>query len=154
MSEVSTLPVTLTLSTAKPSVLLVASSAACVCPPSTMPQTAVTTEERGEGNRAGIARQDVLAVHQRAREARRPPQRPRQDDRPGGTAMAVRAARSSRLPAAYRKHDASSTIQLRNSPKEWPAWAASSGTSDVAVIPGWVLISSQMISPPSEKRSS
>lgn len=46
------------------------------------------------------------------------------------------------------------TIQLKNSPNEWPAWTAISGTRDVGVMPGCVLISSHTISPFSEKRSS
>src|SRR5690606_42148869 len=53
-----------------------------------------------------------------------------------------------------RGHDASSTIQLRRSPNEMPACSAMSGTSEVGVMPGWVLISSQTTSPSSPLRSS
>src|SRR5690606_24207586 len=42
-----------------------------------------------------------------------------------------------------REQDASSTIQLNSSPNRIPAAAAISGTSDVGVMPGCVLISSQ-----------
>ena len=42
---------------------------------------------------------------------------------------------------------ASSTIQATSSSNEWPAWRACSGTSDVSVMPGWVLISRQTSSP-------
>src|SRR5262249_10773561 len=53
-----------------------------------------------------------------------------------------------------RLHDASSTIHLTSSPNERPLWAASSGTSDVPVIPGWVLTSRQISSPVPSGRSS
>src|SRR5262249_51090516 len=55
---------------------------------------------------------------------------------------------------AYRLHDASSRIQRTNSPNERPLCAASSGTSDVDVMPGWVLTSRQIISPSPPPRSS
>ena len=58
------------------------------------------------------------------------------------------------LSPSQRRHEASSTIQLNRSPNECPAWAAISGTRDVGVMPGWVLISSQTTSPFSEWRSS
>ena len=62
----------------------------------------------------------------------------------------IEGAEQRRLPQAslsHRRHDASSTIQATNSGKLSPACAASSGTSDVRVMPGCVLTSSQMISP-------
>ena len=43
--------------------------------------------------------------------------------------------------------EASSTIHLTSSSKVIPTYAASSGTSDVSVMPGWVLISRQTSSP-------
>src|SRR5690606_20163108 len=48
---------------------------------------------------------------------------------------------------SYLLQLASSTIQLTSSSKEWPAWRACSGTSDVSVMPGWVLSSRQTSSP-------
>ena len=48
---------------------------------------------------------------------------------------------------SYLLQLASSTIQLTSSANESPAWAASSGTSEVAVMPGWVLTSRQTTSP-------
>src|SRR5690606_28485948 len=48
---------------------------------------------------------------------------------------------------------ASSTIQDTSSSNEWPACLACSGTSDVSVMPGWVLISRQTSSPSSPARS-
>ena len=44
----------------------------------------------------------------------------------------------------HRRHDASSTIQATSSGKLCPAWAASSGTSEVRVMPGCVFTSSQI----------
>src|SRR4029453_7011587 len=55
---------------------------------------------------------------------------------------------------AQRLHEASSTIHLTSSPNERPLCAASSGTSDVPVIPGWVLTSRQINSPVPSGRSS
>src|SRR5690606_38194218 len=48
---------------------------------------------------------------------------------------------------------ASSTIQATSSSNEWPACRACSGTRDVSVMPGWVLISRQTSSPSSPARS-
>ena len=45
--------------------------------------------------------------------------------------------------SAQRLHEASSTIQCTSAGKSMPAWAAISGTSDVAVMPGCVLTSRQ-----------
>src|SRR5690606_25417640 len=52
-----------------------------------------------------------------------------------------------RRPGSHRLREASSTIHCTNSPNERPSWAAISGTSDVSVMPGWVLTSRQMRSP-------
>ena len=73
-----------------------------------------------------------------------------------GTPNSVGRSRARPLALApfQRRHEASSTIQLNKSPNECPACAAISGTSDVGVMPGWVLTSSQMSSPFSEWRSS
>jgi hypothetical protein len=50
-------------------------------------------------------------------------------------------------PGSYLLQLASSTIQLTKSANESPACWASSGTSEVAVMPGWVLTSRQNNSP-------
>ncbi len=42
----------------------------------------------------------------------------------------------------HRSHEASSTIQRQSLPYDMPLNAACSGTSDVGVMPGWVLVSS------------
>src|SRR5579871_1280612 len=61
-----------------------------------------------------------------------------------------------RLPEIQRSREASSTIHFTSPPNEWPAWAASSGTSETSVMPGWVLTSRQTRSPsePGSKRKS
>src|SRR5690606_16178112 len=83
--------------------------------------------------------------------------RPRQDTTVIGATGIIAGHTSngtSPIPTVHRKHDASSTIQRTRPPNEWPACAAISGTRDVGVMPGWVLISSQITSPSSQKRSS
>src|SRR4030095_2154617 len=52
---------------------------------------------------------------------------------------------SRRSLCAHRSHEASSMIQRTSALKPIPRYAACSGTSDVAVMPGWVLTSSTMI---------
>jgi hypothetical protein len=54
----------------------------------------------------------------------------------------------------YRLHVASSTIQRTSAWKSMPAYAAISGTSDVAVMPGCVLTSRQINSSVPPGRSS
>src|SRR5207237_2289154 len=56
------------------------------------------------------------------------------------------ASNSGEIDPHHRSTDASFTIQATRSSKLCPAWAASSGTRDVDVMPGWVLISSSTIS--------
>src|SRR5690606_13479465 len=115
--------------------------------------------QKGGGKNGGaVARRRELPLAQPAEDARRSAQPARQHemserkrrtrkgrpDRPG----------SAVLSPLQRRHEASSTIQLNNSPNECPACKAISGTSDVGVMPGWVLISSHTTSPFSECRSS
>src|SRR5207245_6704086 len=52
-------------------------------------------------------------------------------------------ARPRRRALTQRSSEASSTIHLTSSSNVMPEWAASSGTSDVSVMPGWVLTSRQ-----------
>ncbi len=108
-------------------------------------------EQRGR-DAAGVARDMDAAGRKADEEADDAAQRARQHA--AGFRLGKPDGTHPRLSDAQRKHDASSTIQLKNSPKEWPAWTAISGTSEVGVMPGWVLTSSQISSPFSEKRSS
>ena len=107
---------------------------------------------------AGKARRLEFAAAEARDQARRPAQPARQHEMLDGKGHAKEArprrAASPALSRPQRKHEASSTIQLKSSPNECPACAAISGTSDVGVMPGWVLTSSQMSSPFSEWRSS
>ena len=67
--------------------------------------------------------------------------------RPSAWSSAATSAAAPCLAFPHRRHDASSTIQATSSGKLCPAWAASSGTSDVRVMPGCVFTSSQITSP-------
>src|SRR5690606_18717812 len=115
------------------------------------------TKKAQHADGPGMARNIDIALKQADGKAERLAQEARQDE--SGTHRTRCIPHRARAPVSVRfsvqrKQDASSTIQLNNSPKEIPAALAISGTSEVGVIPGWVLISSQITSPPSEKRSS
>ncbi len=110
-------------------------------------------KQSADGERVGERRKLEIRPGQPREHSRRPPQPARQhaalfDARRTGALR--RVAATAALVRPQRKHEASSTIQLNSSPKLCPAWAAISGTSDVGVMPGCVLTSSQMTSPFSE----
>ena len=156
MSGVSVLPLTWTSSSAKPAPVVTAlrdgiSVAA--------KRHAVKSggRQKGAGRNRARVRTDIHPAGGQCREIA------------GGTAQKTRQNESARerfasgrrhrlggsaLVFRHRRHEASSTIQLTNSSNECPACRAISGAKDVGVMPGWVLISSQMTSPFSEKRSS
>src|SRR5690606_30154951 len=70
-----------------------------------------------------------------------------------GKLAGIDGLRGSEVLGAYLLQLASSTIQATSSSNECPAWRACSGTSDVSVMPGWVLISRQTSSPSSPAKS-
>ena len=83
----------------------------------------------------------------RPRPRKRARGRPRQTARPRAPRARERRALGGLVtrsnPVVYPSHRACSTIQLTRVGKSMPAWAASSGTSDIGVMPGRVLISSR-----------
>jgi hypothetical protein len=108
--------------------------------------------EKGQGrHRAEMRANDNAAGGQRRKRAHRTAQETRQNK---SARKRIASGRSCCVGpigpcpvSGHRRHEASSTIQLTNSSNEWPACWAISGASDVGVMPGWVLISSQMTSP-------
>ena len=105
-----------------------------------------------ENDQRMIARRHRPVRHRRWRPAPHPLGHPlaQQDDRAQGGGFQISLGPRQ----SHRPSEASSTIHCTSSSNVVPACAASSGTSDVSVMPGWVFTSRQMRPPVPSMRSS